>query len=451
MNRFQPIDRGTGYLLPPSLEDWLPEDHLARFVADVVEQLDLRELTSQYRGGGALAYHPALLLGLLIYGYATGVHSSRKIEQATYDSIAFRYLAANTHPDHDTLANFRQRFLPQISGLFTQVLVLAREMKLLKLGRIALDGTKLHANASRHKALSHGHAVKLEAQLKAEVAELMRLAEQADRHERAQGADLPAELARREERLARIAAAKAEIEARAQQRFEKEQAAFEEDQARRQEKTKRTGKKPGGRPPQPPSPGPKPKDQVNLTDGESRIMPTSGGGFDQAYNAQATVAEGSLLVVTTDVTQSPVDVEQLATALRQLQDLEPLLERPEELLADAGYFSARNVEAVEAAGITPLIAVGRQKHHEDWRERFMEPTGPPEDTPVGRLRHRLKTLAGRAAYAKRKHIVEPVFGLIKRVMGFRQFSLRGISKVQGEWNLVCLAWNLRRLATLRMA
>lgn len=451
MKRFQPIDRGTGYLLPPNLEDWLPEDHLARFVADVVEQLDLRELTSQYRGGGALAYHPALLLGLLIYGYATGVHSSRKIEQATYDSIAFRYLAANSHPDHDTLASFRQRFLPQISGLFTQVLVLAREMKLLKLGRIALDGTKLHANASRHKALSHGHAVKLEAQLKAEVAELMRLAEQADRHERAQGADLPAELTRREERLARIAAAKAEIEARARQRFEQEQAAFEEDQARRQEKTKRTGKKPGGRPPQPPSPGPRPKDQVNLTDGESRIMPTSGGGFDQAYNAQATVAEGSLLVVTTDVTQSPVDVEQLATALRQLQDLEPLLERPEELLADAGYFSARNVETVEAAGITPLIAVGRQKHHEYWSERFTEPTGPPEDTPVGRMRHRLKTLVGRAAYAKRKHIVEPVFGLIKRVMGFRQFSLRGISKVQGEWNLVCLAWNLRRLATLRMA
>lgn len=451
MSCFQPIDRGTGYLLPPNLEDWLPEDHLARFVADVVEHLDLRELTSQYRGGGALAYHPALLLGLLIYGYATGVHSSRKIEQATYDSIAFRYLAANAHPDHDTLASFRQRFLPQISGLFTQMLVLAREMKLLKLGRIALDGTKLHANASRHKALSHGHAVKLEAQLKAEVAELLRLAEQADRHDRAQGADLPAELARREERLARIAEAKVEIEARARQRFEKEQAAYEEDQARRQEKTKRTGKKPGGRPPQPPSPGPKPKDQVNLTDGESRIMPTSGGGFDQAYNAQATVAEGSLLVVTTDVTQSPVDVEQLATALRQLQDLEPLLERPEELLADAGYFSARNVERVVAAGITPLIAVGRQKHHEHWSERFQEPSGPPEDTPVGRMRHRLKTLAGRAAYAKRKHIVEPVFGLIKRVMGFRQFSLRGLSKVQGEWNLVCLAWNLRRLATLKMA
>lgn len=451
MGHFQPIDRGTGYLLPPNLEDWLPEDHLARFVVDVVEQLDLRDLTSQYRGGGAAAYHPALLLGLLIYGYATGVHSSRKIEQATYDSIAFRYLAANTHPDHDTLASFRQRFLPQISGLFTQVLVLAREMKLLKLGRIALDGTKLHANASRHKALSHGHAVKLEAQLKKEVAELMQLAEQADRHERAQGADLPAELSRREERLARIAAAKAEIEARARQRFEKEQAAFEADQARRQEKAKRTGRKPGGRPPQPPSPDPQPKDQVNLTDAESRIMPTSGGGFDQAYNAQATVAEGSLLVVTTDVTQSPVDVGQLAPALQQLQELEPLLERPGELLADAGYFSARNVETIEAAGITPLIAVGRQKHHEHWRERFTEPEGPPEDTPLGRMRHRLKTKVGRDSYAKRKHIVEPVFGLIKRVMGFRQFSLRGLSNVKGEWNLVCLAWNLRRLATLRMA
>lgn len=392
-----------------------------------------------------------MLLGLQIYGYATDVHSSRKIEQATYDSIAFRYLAAKAHPDHDTLAHFRRRFLPLIRGLFTQVLVLAREMKLLKLGRVALDGTKLDANASRHRALSHGRACKLEVQLLAEVDELMRLAEQADRQEREPGADLPAELARRQDRLARIAQAKAEIEALARQRFDQEQAAFEEDQARRQEKTKRTGKKPGGRPPQPPSPGPKPKEQVSLTVGDSRIMPTSAGGFDQAYNAQITVAEGSLLVVTADVTQAPVDVDQLATALRQLKDLEPLLEQPEVLLADAGRFSARNVAAVEAAGITPLIAVGRQKHHEHWSERFQEPIGPPEDTPVGRMRHRLKTLAGRAAYAKRKHIVEPVFGLIKRVMGFRQFSLRGISNVQGEWNLVCLAWNLRRLATLRMA
>ena len=226
MNRFIPVDRQTDYLLPPSVDDWLPEDHLARFVVDVVEQLDLSELTRQYAGRGRKAHHPSVLLSLLVYGYATGVFSSRKIERATYDSVAFRYLAANTHPDHDTLATFRRRFLPELEGLFTQVLVLAREMKLLKLGTIALDGTKLKANASKHKALSYGHASRVEEQLTAEVKALTERAEAADRDEAADGMDIPEEIARREQRLAAIAEAKATIEARAAERDAAEQQAY---------------------------------------------------------------------------------------------------------------------------------------------------------------------------------------------------------------------------------
>ncbi len=227
MSRFIQVDRQTNYLLPPSVDEWLPEDHLARFVVEVIEQLDLSELTAQYAGRGSKAHHPEVLLGLLIYGYATGVFSSRKLERATYDSVAFRYVAANTHPDHDTLASFRRRFLPQLEKLFVQVLLLAREMKLIKLGTIALDGTKIQANASRHRALSYGHAQRLEAQLTAEVKALTARAEAADRQAAADGMDIPEEIARREKRLAAIAQAKAKIEARAKERFAAEQAEYE--------------------------------------------------------------------------------------------------------------------------------------------------------------------------------------------------------------------------------
>jgi len=446
-----PTDRGTMYLLPPSLEDWLPEDHLARFIVEMVNQLDLGSITNQYRSGGSLAYHPSTLLSLLLYGYATGVYSSRKIEQATYDSIAFRYLAGNTHPDHDTLATFRRRFLGEICELFTQTLLLAREMNLLKMGLVALDGTKMPANASRHHALSYGHAVKQEARLEAEVEELLKLAEQADQSALPAEASLPEELKRRQDRLARIKEAKVEIEARARTRFETEQAAHEAALAKRGKQEKQTGKKAKGRKPKPPESGPKSTDQVNLTDEESRIMPVSGGGFEQAYNAQAVVEAESMLVLTADVTQAPTDRRQLLPALQRLEELEPWLGSPEHLLADAGYFSEANVQAVEAAGITPLIAAGRECHHPHWRERFQEPSaGPLEDTPLRRMLHRMQTQAGRALYAKRKHTVEPVFGIIKHVMRFRQFLLRGLSNVLGEWNLVCLAWNLRRMAVLRV-
>src|SRR5882724_9100617 len=245
MSNFRPIDRDTGFLLPPSVDEWLPERHLARFVVEVVGGLDLRSMTGSYRGSGEASYHPELLLGLVVYGYATGVFSSRKLERASYDSVAFRFIAANDHPDHDTIATFRRRFLKEIETLFVGVLLLAREMGMLQLGTVALDGTKIHANASRHSALSYEHASQIEAQLKAEVAELLALAEAADSADVPDGLSVPEELARREDRLARLAEAKAKIEARARERFEREQAEHEAKMTARADKEKATGRKPG--------------------------------------------------------------------------------------------------------------------------------------------------------------------------------------------------------------
>src|SRR3974390_1990529 len=281
MANFHPIDRQTGFLLPPSVDEWLPERHLARFVVEVIDGLDLRAMSGDYRGSGSASYHPSMLLGLLVYGYATGVFSSRKLERATYDSVAFRFIAANDHPDHDTIATFRRRFLKEIEALFVRVLELAHEMGVLKLGTVALDGTKIHANASKHSALSYEHASKIEAQLKAEVAELLAKAEAADQADIPDGMSIPEELARREERLKKIAEAKAKIEARAKERYERELAEHQARLAAREAKEKATGKKPGGKPPAPPTEGPLPGDQINLTDEESRIMPVSGGGFEQ--------------------------------------------------------------------------------------------------------------------------------------------------------------------------
>ena len=306
MDNFRTVDRETGFLLPPSVDEWLPERHLARFVVEVVGSLDLRAMTGSYRGSGSASYFPSMLLGLLIYGYATGVFSSRKLERATYDSVAFRFIAANQHPDHDTIATFRKRFLKEIEALFVRVLMLAREMGVLEMGTVALDGTKIHANASRHSALSYEHATKLEAQLKEEAAQLLAKAEAADAADLPDGLSIPDELALREDRLKKLAEARAKIEARAKERCAREKAEHDARMAAREAKTAATGKKPGGKPPQPPTDGPLPKDQINLTDEESRIMPVAGGGFDQCYNAQAAVATGSNLVVAVDVTQAPV-------------------------------------------------------------------------------------------------------------------------------------------------
>lgn len=450
MGNFINTDRDTDYLFPPSMQDWLPEDHLARFVVEVVDQLDLSELTRQYAGRGSQAHHPSVLLGLLIYGYATGVFSSRKIERATHDSIAFRYLAANTHPDHDTIAAFRRRFLPQFEALFVQVLLLAREMKLLKLGRIALDGTKVKANASQHKALSYAHAKKIESQLKAEVSALTAQAEAADQTPVVEGMDVPAEIARREARLEALAEAKRKIEARAQERFEREQAEYQQKQAKRQAQ-RDTGKKPRGREPKPPRPGPRDTDQVNLTDEESRIMPVSGNGFEQCYNAQAGVDTDTMLVVSAHMTQATNDKQEVIPTLSKLSALPEALGKVTDLLADTGYFSGANVNACIEDDIQPSLAVARDQHHLSVFDRFaVDNPAPITEDPVMLMKHQLTTESGRALYALRKQTVEPVFGIIKHVMGLRQFSMRGLTKVAGEWTLATLAWNVKRMNVLRI-
>jgi transposase len=452
MSNFRPIDRDTGFLMPPSLDEWLPERHLARFVVEVIAGLDVRVMTGSYRGSGEAPYHPKRLLGLLVYGYATGVFSSRKLERATYDSVAFRFVAVNEHPDHDTIAAFRRRFLKQIETLFVQVLVLAREMGVLKLGTVALDGTKIHANANRHSALSYEHAGKIEAQLQAEVADLIARAEAADQADVPDAMSIPEELARREERLATIAQARATIEARAKERHARERAVHEAKIAEREAKTAATGKKPRGKPPAPPVEGPRPTDQVNLTDEESRIMPVAGGGFEQCYNAQAAVAAGSLLVVAADVVQAPNDKQQLEPMLDQIGALPDALGQACVLLADNGSFSEANVAACVAAGIDPLIAMGREPHHPSLAERFADAPPPPDaPTPLEAMAHRLKTPEGKKLYGLRKQTPEPVFGIIKSALGFRQFLLRGLDNVRGEWNLVTMAWNMKRMFVLEGA
>ena len=451
MSRFVTINRDTAYLLPPSVDEWLPQNHLARFVVEVIDQLDLNELTRQYTGRGSDAYHPSMMLGLLVYGYATGLHSSRKIERACHDSVAFRFIAANTQPDHDSIANFRRRFLPQIEKLFVQVLVLAREMKCLKLGNIALDGTKIAANASKHKALSWAHANKIEAQLREEVQLLLKLAEQSDSKPLNDGLDVPAEIARREQRLSAIAKAKVKIEERAGERHAVEQQEYEAKCAKRQGQ-REDGKKPRGPEPQAPSSAPKDTDQVNLTDEDSRIMPGPGGSFGQSYNAQAAVDTQTMLVVTAHVTQAPNDKREISPTLDKVQALPKELGEVKTLLADTGYFSGANTAACEQSEIEPMLAMKRQSHHVPVMERFApDVPAPTGSDPVVKMAHRLGTNAGRALYGLRKQTVEPVFGIIKRVMGWRQMSMRGIDQARGEWSLVTMTWNIKRLHVLSAA
>jgi len=451
-SKFRPVDRDTLYLLPPSVQDWLPEDHLARFVVEIVDRLNLGALERRYGGGGKDPYHPSLLLGLLFYGYATGVFSSRKLERATYDSVAFRFVAANAHPDHDTIASFRKRFLGELQGLFVEILLIAREMGLLQLGNVSLDGTKVRANASKHKALSWGYAKRLEGQLRAEVSALLDRAEAADDAAPGldrPGLDVPEELKRREERRAVIEAAQAEIERRARERHAEEQEEYEEKLKARREKEKATGRKPRGRAPKAPEPGPREKDQVNLTDAESRVMPTA-DGFQQAYNAQSAVDVASHLVVAADVVDRCNDKREVEPALAALAALPAALGKPEALLADAGYFSGANVERCGAAELTPYIAAGREAHNLTLAERLAQPPPCPEGADaVANMAHRLKTPEGRALYAKRKATVETVFGVIKETMGFRRFHMRGLEAARGEWTLACLAWNLKRMHALR--
>ena len=453
---FRPLDRDTPIFLPASLQEWLPEQHLARFVVDLVDQLDLSEITNRYGGsGGKRAYHPALLVALLFYGYATGVFSSRKLEQASYDSVAFRYITGDQHPDHATIANFRTRFLSELEGLFKQLLELASALGTLRLGTVSLDGSKLQGNASKHKAMSWGYANKLERQIEGEVQQLLKLAEAADQagpqdgEQTQQELDIPEELERREQRLAAIQEAKEKIKERAQERHERERADYEEKLKRREERAAATGKKMGGRPPQEPEAGPKEKDQVNFTDEESRIMPGAGGEFVQGYNVQAAVDHGSHMVVGQHVSQATNDKQEVEPALNELGKLEDTLGKPEALVADAGYHSKENVEKCVEQGIDPYIAGSRERHNQPLEERMKAPAKCPVDADaVTAMQHRMQTAEGKAIYGKRKATVETVFGVIKEVLGFRRFHLRGLRGDEGEWSLVCAAWNLKRLHVL---
>jgi transposase len=449
ISKFIPTNRDQQYLFPPSIQDWLPEEHLARFVVDIVSQLNLHPLSGTYAGKGFKAYHPEILLSLLFYGYATGVFSSRKIEKATYDSVAFRFISANTHPDHDTIATFRRRFLAQLKPLFVQILMLAREMGLLKIGKVSLDGTKVKANASKHHALSWEYACKLEKQLQAEVEKLIHLAEQADSEKIPEGMDIPKELCRRQNRLKIIAEAKIKIEERAAERYTREQKEHEEKLAARQQRAEATGKKPRGAEPKPPEPGPKKKDQVNLTDEESRIMPSSDKGFVQAYNAQAAVEVDTMIIVESHISQAPNDKQEMVSSLASLDALPEKLGKVGTMLADAGYYSKDNMASCEKSDIDAFIPPNREKHNQPLTARFSDPEPLPENAdPIDKMRHKLKTVEGRQTYAQRKSTIEPVFGIIKHVLGFRQFFLRGLEAVTGEWTLVSIAWNIKRMFAL---
>lgn len=426
------------FLLPPSLRDWLPEDHLSYFVCEVVDQLDLSEIAKAYEEGdgrGQPAYHPVMMVKLLFYAYCIGIPSSRKIETRTYEDVAFRVISAGQHPDHDTIAEFRNRHLKALSGLFVQVLLLCRQAGLAKLGHVALDGTKVKANASKHKAMSYVRMCEKEKELEREVAELLAQAQDMDEAENRQYGkgkrrdDLPEELKFREVRLKKIREAKEALEQEARQ---KALAANEIDD----------GNKQGPRYKHPPG-VPKPTDQRNFTDPESKIMRDSTTkGFVQGYNAQAAVDGKAQVIVAAEVTDEANDKRQVEPMVDQIE--ENLSDQPEELSCDAGYSSEANIKFLEGLLIDPLIPQDKKKH--TGREQPV-PRGriPASLTTMERMRRKLQTKRGREKYKLRKEIVEPVFGQIKQARGFRAFSLRGLKKVRGEWRLICLTHNLLKL------
>jgi transposase len=446
--RFKKADYAATLEVTVRLGDCLPAEHLARFVVEAIAQMDLSALYARYGTRGGEAYAPEILVGLLFYGYATGVFSTRKIERATWESIPFRYIAGDRHPDHDTIATFRKAFLPELKDLFVQLLLLAHLAGVLVLGAISADGTKLHADASKSKAVSYKRLGEIEAQLQTEVEELFALSEQADQESLPAGLVVEDEIARRAAYLARLAEAKAVLEARAAERTVQEQAAYEAKLAQRAEKGRTTGRRPGGRPPTPPTPGPRDTDQYNFTDPDSRIMknPTD-AGFEQDYNVQLAVDQGSLLIVGTALSNHPNDTQEAEPILAAIP---PPLGTPAAAALDTGYFSPATLDACARRGIEPYIATGRDPHHPSWQERFAPlPAPPPADAPpLVQMAYKLKTPLGQAIYGLRKCTVEPVIGIIKEVLGFRQFSLRGVQAAAGEWCLVCLAFNLKRLHAL---
>jgi len=423
---YRPYLPDQDLLLPPSLRDWLPENHLVYFVSDVVDQLDLSAIEAHYEDElrGQPPYDPRLMTKLLIYAYCVGVFSSRKIHKRLMEDVSFKVLAAGNEPDFRTIADFRKIHLKALEGLFEQVLKITLEAGIMKLGRVALDGTKVKANASKHKAMSYGRMEEKEKQIRAEVKQLLAQAEAVDQEEDAQwgmgvrGDELPAELQRRESRLKKIRMAKRALEERAREEAAAKGKAAEEVKEAQ----------------------PADKDQYNFTDAESRIM-MGADGFVQGYNAQAAVDSAAQVIVAAAVTQETVDNHQLLPMLHQVE--ENLGRKPQAASADAGYWSEDNATDQSVAEIDLHIATGRDKHGETplpASSPGLEPASAKEA-----MRHKLRTEAGRAVYKMRKAIVEPVFGQIKEQRGFRRFSLRGLNKVGCEWKLVCAVSNLRKL------
>ena len=445
---YRPWNPDQDWLLPPSPRDWLPEGDLVYFLLDVVKTLDLSEITRQYEeeGRGFPPFHPRMMVALLLYSYCMGVYSSRRIQKLCERDAAYRVIVGGDVPNFRTISDFRKDHLPALQGLFVQVLMLCRQAGLVKVGLVSLDGTKVKANASRHKAMSYEYMQKEEQRLEQEIRDLLSKAEvtdaaEDDLHGRAlRGDELPAELARRESRLTKIQEAKKALEEQALSAARAEEARRQaEDDARRA-----AGETPRLR--KPVDPTPEPKAQRNFTDPESKIMKVSNKGFDQCGNAQI-VCNAEQIILAADVTNQANDQRQVQPMVSQAQEnltQAGVAEKIGALDADAGYYSAENVSHLEGAQIDPYIATERLKHHE---KAACDSDAPlPEDlTPKERMARKLRTKNGRETYAKRKGMVEPIFGQVKQVRGFRQFLMRGLEKMRGEWNLVCLTHNLKKL------
>jgi transposase len=438
---------------PISLGEAIPANHLARFVVDIVAQLNMSAIYKRYSALGGEPIAPEVLLALLFYGYATGRFSSRKIEKGTYEDLGFRFVAGGLHPDHDTIAHFRKTFLPELQGLFVQILVMAQLSGVLKVGNLSLDGSKIHADASKSKAVSYGRLQELETSLREEVARLFELGERADQGEvqLPEGLVIDDEIAFRKERLENLAKAKAVLEERGKERYKAEKVEYDGKLRERETKARKRHQKPRGKTPKPPEEGPSDKDQYNFTDPDSRIMKNStNDGYDQHYNVQVAVTQNSMLIVATSLSNHPNDKQE---AQPTLSALPAELGHPESVAMDNGYFSAGNIEASEQLGIEPFIATGREPHYQSVDDLLGNlPVEPLADaSPKEKMAYKLATKIGKEVYRLRKSTVEPVIGIIKEILGFRQFSLRGLINVTGEWCLVCLAFNLKRMHSLGLA
>ena len=436
-----------------TLEEALPANHLSRFVVDIVAHLDLSRIYGHYKAMGGVAIAPEVLLALLFYGYATGKFSSRKIEKATYEDLGYRFVAGGLHPDHDTIANFRKTFLGELQGLFVEILLIAKLSGVLKVGNLSLDGSKIHADASKSKAVSYGRLTELEIELREEVVKLFDLGEKADQGEvqLPEGLVINDEIAFRRERLINLAAAKVVLKARAQERYDVEKAEYDAKLLAREEKAKKSNRKPGGKPPTAPEAGPRATDQYNFTDPDSRITKNSTNkGYDQNYNAQIAVTQDSRFIVGTSLSNHPNDKREAQPTLNAISEE---VGHAKSAAMDNGYMSADNIQAAEQAGIEPYIATGREAHYLRFEDLLGNlPVQPPaEASPIEKMAYKLATKVGKEIYRLRKSTVEPIFGIIKEILGFRQFSLRGLKNVAGEWCLVCLAYNLKNLHSIWVA